>query len=414
MIRALFGVVRHQSGNLVRLLTGLPVAPVSMGSMTLDLDDVGIARQCLANPESWTDEEPVIQFESAFADYCGIDEAVSFKSGRVALSAVLNALDIGDGDEVIVPGYTCVVVSNAIEFCGAVPVYCDIELDTYGADVAGLRDLVSDNTRAIVIQHLYGLVCRDYMEIIEFASEHGVAVIEDCAHALGARFRGLPVGLRGDAGFFSCEQSKVINSTYGGVAVSRRPEVASKLRQYQRDSPWPDAAEVSNALNSIAWNYYRFKHAQRWWRGDIARLRFGRNAFVATSRQEEAGEMPRGYRARMSPAIARVARNQLSKIDHYNEKRRSNARRWDTWCNLHGYSRPTVIDESLPVFLRYPILAEEELKQKPSQMSRRYGIQPGVWFTSNLHPSMRRVYGCPNADTAVEKCINLPCLLDDD
>ncbi len=414
MIEELGRVIRHQASNLVRFATGAPVAPIPMGSMTLDLDDVTIARQCLADPESWTDENAVIQFESDFARYCGVPEAVSFKSGRVALSAVLDALGIGAGDEVIVPGYTCVVVPNAIEFSGAMPVFCDIELDTYGADAASLRALITDNTRAIIIQHLYGLVCRDYLELIELAAERGISVIEDCAHATGARFRGLSVGLRGDAGFISCEQSKVINSTCGGVAISRRPEVARKLRQYQHESPWPEAAEVSSALKSIEWNYFRFKHAQRWWRGDIARLRLGQNAFVATSRQEMVGEMPHGYRARMSPAIARVARNQLSKIEVYNSKRRGNAQRWDTWCDQHGYSKPLVIDDSLPVFLRYPILAEESWKQNPTRMSRRFGILPGVWFTSHLHPSTRRVQGCPNADTAVKKCINLPCLLDDD
>ena len=414
MIGAVRGVVRHQASNLVRLVTGMPVAPVPMGSMTLDMDDVVVARECLANPDDWTDEEPVARFESDFATYCGADEAISFKSGRVALSAVLDALGIGAGDEVIVPGYTCVVVPNAIEFCGAVPVYCDIELDTYGADATSLRALISDKTRAIVIQHLYGLVCCDYMEIIELAEARGISVIEDCAHATGARYRDVSVGLRGDAGFISCEQSKIINSTCGGVAVSRRPDVTHKLRQYQLDSPWPEATEVSRALKSIEWNYFRFKHPQRWWRGDLARLRFDDSAFVATSQQEMLGQMPDGYRARMSAAVARVARNQLSKLEDYNNKRRANAGRWDAWCDQHGYSKPLVVDDSLPVFLRYPILAEESFKQKPDRMGRQHGILPGVWFSSHLHPSTRPVYGCPNADTAVRKCINLPCLLDDD
>jgi dTDP-4-amino-4,6-dideoxygalactose transaminase len=406
--------IRHQVSNLVRVVTGMPVAPTPMGSMTLDLDDVTIARQCLADPESWADEDAVTQFESDFASYCGVHEAVSFKSGRVALSAVLDTLGIGAGDEVIVPGYTCVVVPNAIEFTGAIPVFCDIELDTYGADASSLRALITDNTRAIIIQHLYGLVCRDYLALIELATQHGILVIEDCAHATGARFRGLSVGLRGDAGFFSCEQSKVINSTCGGVAISRRPDINRKLRQYQHESPWPEAAEVRSALKTIELNYFRFKHAQRWWRGDIARLRLGKKPFVATGHKEVLGEMPDEYRARMSSAIARVARNQLGKIEVYNSKRRENAHGWDTWCDQHGYSKPLVIDDSLPVFLRYPILAEESWKKKPIRMMRQFGIWPGVWFSTHLHPSARRVQGCPNADIAVRKCINLPCILDND
>ena len=414
MIRELGGAVRHQVMNLFRLAAGEPVAPVPMGSMTLDRDDVVIARKCLARPESWQDESAVAQFESDFASFCGADEAVSFKAGRVAFSAVLDAFEIGGGDEVIVPGFTCVVVPNAIEFSGAKPVYCDIELDSYGPSAASVRSLITSSTRAIVIQHLFGLVCRDYDEIVELATSRGIPLIEDCAHATGARFRDLSVGLRGDAGFFSLEQSKVINSTCGGVAVSRRPEIARKLREFQLDSSWPAFEEVRGALESVVWNYFRFKHPQRWWRGDLARFRFGRHAFTSTSRQEMDGAMPDGYRARMSPAVAQVAANQLGKIEIYNNKRRKIARRWDAWCDQNGYSKPLVIPESLPVFLRYPIIADPGFKRDPRRMSRRYGIKPGVWFVSHLHPSTRPVQGCPNADVAVERCINLPCLLDDD
>ncbi|MEL7447568.1 MAG: DegT/DnrJ/EryC1/StrS family aminotransferase [Pseudomonadota bacterium] len=413
MMTELGKVVRHQAGNLLRLARGTPMAPVPMGSMTLDLDDVAIARECLDRPEM-VDDAWTARFEARFADVVQTGEAVAFRAGRVALSAILDALDIGPADEVIVPGYTCVVVPNAVLYRGATPVYCDIELETYGADLESIRQSLSDRTRAIVVQHLYGLVCRDYEAILSLAAEHGIAVIEDCAHSTGAKFRGVPVGLHGDAGFFSSEQTKVINTTCGGIAVSRRPEILQRLRNFQNASPAPDQREVQSALQSVVWNYFRFRHPQRWWRGDVARLRYGRQPFVATGEDEMAGREPAGYRGTMSAAIARVGCNQLDKLQRYNERRRRNARHWEAWCEEHGFAQPRVIAESEPVFLRYPVLVDAALKRSPANMYRRYGVWPGVWFKSHLHPSTREVSGCPTAATAVEQCVNLPCLTDDD
>ena len=413
MIRELGMAARHQAGNLLRLASGVPVAPVPMGSMTLDIDDVRMARESLLDPGAADDSWPA-RFESRFARTVGTGDAVSFRAGRVALSAILDALQIGSGDEVIVPGYTCVVVPNAIQFSGAEPVYCDIELDTYGAAVDSVRERIGKRTRAIVVQHLYGLVSRDYEAVVSLARERGIAVIEDCAHATGARLGDTSVGMGGDAGFFSREQSKIINTTAGGIAVSRRPEIVERLRAYQDASPWPDDADVRSALESIVWNFFRFKHRQRWWRGDVARLRYGRRPYVSTSSGEMGGAQPDGYRARMSPAIARLGDNQLHKMESYNERRRARAERWHAFCDKHGLSRPLVIPASTPVFLRYPVLVEPQYKQKPSRMYRRYGVWPGVWFVSHLHPSSRAAQGCPNADEAVARCVNLPCLDDRD
>jgi dTDP-4-amino-4,6-dideoxygalactose transaminase len=125
------GVLRHQASVWTRLVTGRRVSPVPLGSGTLDAEDVHIARDWLQRGAAMQDDpDTVTRFEDAFAAWNGSPSAVAFASGRESLSAIIRALGLQPGDEVILPGYTCVVVPNAFEFAGIAPVYADIELDT--------------------------------------------------------------------------------------------------------------------------------------------------------------------------------------------------------------------------------------------------------------------------------------------
>jgi perosamine synthetase len=181
----------------------------SLGSMTLDQDDVDIASAWLHNRERWGEGEIVSRYEFEFGCWNGSKHAFAFMSGREALSACIHALGLQAGDEVILPGYTCIVVPNAFHYAGVKTVYSDIELETYGLDVAQLEAKITVKTRAILVRHLYGLVCRDYEAILDLARCHGLKVIEDCAHSTGAEYKRLKVGNRGDVAFYSSEQSKV-------------------------------------------------------------------------------------------------------------------------------------------------------------------------------------------------------------
>ena len=169
-----------------------PLPPLVCG--TLDRDDVLLAKQQLRDSSRWIDTSIETRFADQFAKWNGSKYAFAFLSGRAALSACIFALGLLPGDEVIVPGYTCVVVPNAFEFAQVNVIYSDIELETYGLDVASLDKHITPRTKAILIQHLFGLVCRDYEEIIRFAKKHNLYVIEDCAHSTGATFKGKKVG----------------------------------------------------------------------------------------------------------------------------------------------------------------------------------------------------------------------------
>jgi dTDP-4-amino-4,6-dideoxygalactose transaminase len=395
----------------LRRAQGRRAIPFALGSGTLDPDDVRIARGWMSRDGE--DPAVVAGFEREFAAWNGSRAAFAFMSGRESLSAIVAALGLGQGDEVIVPGYTCVVVANALAFAGVTPVYADIETDTYGLDVTRLDRCVTSKTRAILIHHLYGLVCRDYLATVEYAKARGLFVVEDCAQATGAALGDVRVGNRGDAAFYSLEQSKVLTTFQGGIATSNDEAVAARLAEIRDRAPFPAPARIRNVLCNLIVNYRAFKDPQRWWRGDVASLRHGARRIETTTAGELRGEKPDGYGQRMPAALAAVASNQLRKVDFYNARRREHAARWDRWCDENGFARARVAPGSTPVFLRYPVLATPERKGNRSWSKQSLDVELGTWFVSPLHPSTRPVAGCPNAAVAVERCINFPTLFGD-
>src|SRR5205823_2123218 len=127
--------------------------------------------------ENW-----VQRYENAAAQYAGVPYAVSFGAGRMALYAILEAIDIENGDEVIIPAYTCVVVPNAIIYRGSKPLYVDISKQTFNIQSESIEKAITERTKAILLQHTFGQPC-DIEAILAIARRHRLIVIEDCAHA---------------------------------------------------------------------------------------------------------------------------------------------------------------------------------------------------------------------------------------
>ena len=382
--------------------------------MTLDEDDLALAARLLDNPAGWTDPAPIQMFERTFADWNGSRHALSFVSGRVALSAAIEALGLSPGDEVIVPGYTCVVVANAFQNAGVQPVYADIELGTYGLDGHAMESAITPRTKAVLIHHLYGLVCRDLDAVLAIARARGLSVIEDCAQATGASWRGTKVGNFGDIGIYSGDPSKSFNCVQGGIAVANDERLAARLTAVQGRMTTQDAPTIANRLRNVRLNYVLNKDPQRWWKGEVAWLRHGAEYFYGIPGAEVAGGPPADAGRRMAAPVAELALNQLRKLDYYNGRRRANGARWARWCDDRGFAKPLIVADSTPAFLRYPVLVTPEMKQNLRWGYRELGVVPGKWFESHLHPARTRLDHVPNATLAVERCINLPTLFFED
>ncbi|MGD2082850.1 MAG: DegT/DnrJ/EryC1/StrS aminotransferase family protein [Chromatiales bacterium] len=170
------------------------------------------------------------RFEEAFAGMTGRPHGVAVNSGTAALHLALRGLGIGPGDEVVCPALTFVATANAIRHCGARPVFADVAgLDHWNLGAAQLEAVLTERTRALLVVHFAGYAC-DMPGIIALARSHGLAVVEDAAHAPGASLQGIPLGGWGDAGCFSFFSNKNLTTGEGGMLVTERPELADQAR----------------------------------------------------------------------------------------------------------------------------------------------------------------------------------------
>ena len=169
-------------------------------------------------------------FEKAFAEYLGVSHAIGVGNGLDALVLSLRALGIGEGDEVVGPSNTFIATALAVTYAGAKPVFAEPVLSTYTIDPAGIAEKSTEQTKAIIPVHLYGLPC-DLDPILELAKKRGLYVIEDAAQAHGARYKGKRVGSFGDLSGFSFYPGKNLGALGdAGAVVTNDPVLAEKVR----------------------------------------------------------------------------------------------------------------------------------------------------------------------------------------
>ncbi len=353
-------------------------------------------------------------------------EVVPFFKGRVALYAILEAAGIGPGSQVLLPGYTCVVVPSAILYRGAEPVYIDIDAATCNLDVAQLESSRGvrwnpDRARALVVQHTYGLPA-DMDALLAFARRHGLLVIEDACHALGATWDGRRVGSLGDAAFFSTQWSKPVTTGLGGWAEAADPELRSTLSHVAATYPSPGLlAEGRLFAQYLA---YRALYRPRlfWLLQGTYRL-LGRVGLVigSSTSAELDCRQPADYRQRMGGLQQRTLARLLDRTTENIATRRRNAAEIERQLHRKGLPTATVPAPAEPVWLRYPLRVGN--KAALLDRAREARIELGDWFLSPVHPNLAgweqagyRPGLCPEAERASREVVNLPTHggLDDD
>lgn len=171
-------------------------------------------------------------FEKAFAEYCNVDYCVGVGNGLDALMLILKAMDIGDGDEVIVPSNTYIATALAVTYVGAKPVFVEPDIRTFNINPALIEAAITKKTKAIMPVHLYGQAC-DMDPIMEIAKNYGLKVVEDCAQAHGATYKGKKIGSFGDASGFSFYPGKNLGALGdAGAVVTNNKELADKVRSF--------------------------------------------------------------------------------------------------------------------------------------------------------------------------------------
>jgi dTDP-4-amino-4,6-dideoxygalactose transaminase len=206
----------------------------------------------------WGGFDPVVkEFERAFAERLQVKHCLTAVNGTLSLVAALHALGIGPGDEVIVPPYTFIATANAVTLIGATPVFVDIELETFNLDVSAVAAAISPRTKAVIPVHFAGLPV-DMDALLPLAEAHGLAVLEDAAHAHGSTWHGRPAGGLGHIGSFSFQASKNLTAGEGGALTTNDDALKDRLWGYinQGRTPggaWYEHGDVGSNLRLTGW-----------------------------------------------------------------------------------------------------------------------------------------------------------------
>ena len=310
----------------------------------------------------------VRQFEEAMADFCDSDYAVSTSSGTTALHLALLALEIGEGDEVIVPSLTFIATANAVTYTGAKSVFVDSEPETWNIDPEKIEKAITPRTKAIIPVHLYGHPA-DMDPIMEIASRHGLAVIEDAAEAHGARYKDRSVGGIADAGIFSFYGNKIITTGEGGMVVTDKADLADRMRILRDHGMSSD---------------------RRYWHTEI------------------------GYNYRLTNLQAAVGVAQMEKVADILKAKKRIARLYDKGLgNVEGISLPPRAPWASSVCWLYSILVDEEVldggRDKLMSELTQCDIETRPFFTPvHLQPMYNTGQTLPVAEHLAKSGVSLP------
>jgi len=288
------------------------------------------------------------QFEHEFARYCGVSHCIGVGNGLDALQLILMALEIGPGDEVIVPTITYLATFQAVSATGATPIACDVDRDTSWMDIDDVRRHITPRTRALMPVH-YASGMGDLAALRALAAENGLRVIEDAAHAFGCRYEGQRVGSTGDVVCFSFQGTKNITSGEGGAVVTRDLDVIERVRDLRLLAVEKDTEK-------------RFQR-KRSWEFDLAE---------------------QGWRYHMSDLNAAIGRVQLTRLEsEFAPRRVALAKRYRSLlAGLPGV-RTLPLDYGDVVPHIYPVYLEDGLRDEVRLALTEAGIETGIHYKPN-------------------------------
>lgn len=260
-------------------------------------DEINAVRNCMLSGKVnyWTGDE-CRKFEVEYAAYVGVKHAIALTNGTVALELALYALGVGAGDEVITTSRTFIASASCAVMRGATPVVVDIDPNSQNITVETLQRVVSSRTKAIIVVHLAGWPC-DMDSILAFANANGIKVIEDCAQAHGATYKGKPIGSLGHVSAFSFCQDKIISTGgEGGIMLTNNTELWEKAWAYKDHGKSYDA--VYNRQHPLGFRWLHETFGTNWrmteLQGAIGRLQLKKLPEWVSQRNKNAAILTAG------------------------------------------------------------------------------------------------------------------------
>ena len=277
---------------------------IPYGRQCIEEDDIEAVVEVLCS-DYVTTGPAVAEFEKSVAEYTGAKYAVAVSNGTAALHAACLAAGIKEGDEVITTPITFAASANCVLYCGAKPVFADIEPDTYNIDPTKIEEKITSKTKAIIAVHFTGQPCK-MDEIHEIAKKHNLLVIEDAAHALGAEYKGKKIGSISDMTTFSFHPVKHITTGEGGMVTTNSKELYDRLVLFRSHGITRDERFLEK--NEGGW-YYE--------------------------------QLDLGYNYRITDIQCALGTSQMKKLDRFVERRREIAKRYnEAFSDVKGIQIP--------------------------------------------------------------------------
>ncbi len=337
-----------------------------------------------------------------------------FGSARMGLFTLLKSLNTQKEDEIIVAGYTCVVVTNAIKYAGLKAVYVDIDETTLNISTEKIYKAVTEKTKAIIITHNFGIVYEDIEKLKKDFSN--IIIIEDAAHTFGSTDQtGRKVGLIGDVSFFSLEYSKPLTTGMGGILFINNPELLSDYsKEYKVIGNYPAISNFRIFITLKAHLLTSYKYSV-FLKGALFRILKKFRMLFRSSEDELQGEMPRHYPVRLSPYLAVFGFLQMKEIYRINRIKNEITKGYNT--TLKSIPGIAMFYSNRYNYVRYPVLFEKKVSydtiEKIKEDLSGAGISVGEWFNDVVHPkgSFRYCYikgFCNIGESVSKRIINLP------
>ncbi|AVU30182.1 MULTISPECIES: aminotransferase class I/II-fold pyridoxal phosphate-dependent enzyme [Serratia] len=382
---------------------------VELLNTTLGKSEDACAQRWLAGQDIYAPGEAVQVLHRQITELwqCGQEGVASFMGGRAAFYAVVRTLGLQPGDQVLIPAFTCQCVTNALTYNGVEARFVDIETETFGMDAEALAKSITPRTRAVMIQYSFGLVCRDLESLLSLASRHGLWIIEDCAHATGASYRGQLLGTLGDIAFFSSERSKIVNTIHGGWVITRDPALKTRLQQVYAQTADADPLFIRALLRTLRHAVLANQQGKA-----TADASWPQEQRIPQMQQTElSGLFSPQYHWRMAEPVAELLTLQLNQLPELLLRRRRGAEFWRRWALKQGYPPALTLVGAENSWLRFPLMLSAEQKQQKAALEQALNVDVGVWFTTPMHPQPLLLPDCPTGMLAAAGCINLPTWL---
>lgn len=339
-------------------------------------------------------------------------ETMLFASGRQSLLAVLMAAGIKAGDEVIVQGYTCTVVPNAIQVAGATPIYADIDPDTLNLTTETVQASLTDRTRAVIVQHTFGIP-GPVMQLRQLLKGKNILLIEDMAHVLPDKVDD-SIGREGDCAILSFGRDKAISGVSGGAVISRHRELSNALRVLEKDAKdvsWTTVLrhlEYGSRMHSLV----RPFAGTTFLKVMLKLLSILRLIEPVLTAEEKKGKMPKTLQ-HLPNACAALTRTSLSTLSKMNEHRRMLTSLYLTAAKEHGWTYPQSITPEMAL-QKFPIFLKNADTIRATLRKQKIFLEDG-WNTCTICPldvpesAVQYERGTdPQAESVCQEIVNLP------